>query len=79
MSVCPRRVRGALWCYHLEACPLPRLVVEGTLQELGPLWEPSLFWGVGPTVVLDSFGGGGFFNFLKLLPPFVKGDGGGEE
>lgn len=23
--------------------------------------------------------GGGFFNFLKILPPFVKGDGGGEE
>lgn len=35
----------------------PHLVVEGTLQELDPLWEPSLFWGVGPTVVLDSFGG----------------------
>lgn len=52
---------GALWCYHLEACPLstfsPLLVVEGTLQELDPLWEPNLFWGLGPTVVLDSFGG----------------------
>lgn len=35
----------------------PYLVVEGTVQELDPLWEPSLFWGVGPTVVLDSFGG----------------------
>lgn len=34
----------------------PCLVMEGTLQERGPLWEPSLFWGVGPTVVLDSFG-----------------------
>lgn len=23
--------------------------------------------------------GRGFFNFFKILPPFVKGDGGGEE
>lgn len=35
----------------------PHLVVEGTLQKLDPLWEPGLFWGIGPTVVLDSFGG----------------------
>lgn len=52
---------GALWCYHLRGSSpshaSPCLVVEDTLQELGPLWEPSLFWGVGPTVVLDSFGG----------------------
>lgn len=33
------------------------LVMEGRLQELSPLWEPSLFWWVGPTVVLDSFRG----------------------
>lgn len=50
---------GALWCYHLKACLSPAspcLVMEGTLKERGPLWELSLFWGVGPTVVLDSFG-----------------------
>lgn len=35
----------------------PCLVVEGRLQDLGSLWGPSLFWGVGPTVVLDSLGG----------------------
>lgn len=28
--------------------------------------------GLGPTVGLDSLGGG-FFNFLKILPPFIKG------
>lgn len=38
---------------HVSPC----LVIEGRLQEFGPLWEPSLFWGVGPTVVLDSFRG----------------------
>ena len=41
----------------------PCVVVEGGLQELGSLWEPSLFWGVGPTVVLDSFGGRVFLIF----------------
>lgn len=30
-------------------------------------------WGLGPTACLDSWGRGGFFNFLKILPPFVKG------
>lgn len=47
------------------------------------LWRRSLqklayvctypIWGLGPTACLDSWGRGGFFNFLKILPPFVKG------
>lgn len=72
---------GALWCHHFKACLLPLLLLPGDgggLQELthgGNLassegWDPQLSW----TVL-----GGGFFNFLKILPPFVKGDRGGEE
>lgn len=39
--------------FHASPC----LVMQGGLQELGPLWEPSLFSRIGPTVVLDSFRG----------------------
>lgn len=58
------------WLHSNDAEP-----TAGTLR----VWDPSLFWGIGLPVVLDSFLGGGFFNFLKILPPFMKGTGEGEE
>lgn len=47
-------------------------VIEDSLQELAYVGTYPI-WGLGPTLGLDSWGGGGFFNFLKILPPFVKG------
>lgn len=60
MSVCPWRdwaPSGVTTTRLVPSSASPCLVMEGRLQELRPLWEPNLFWGVGPTVVLDSFGG----------------------
>lgn len=70
---------GVLWCHHFRACLLPLLLRPGDgrwMQDWPRVdWprggqDPQLSW----TVL-----GGGFFNFLKMLPPFVKGDRGGEE